>query len=367
MKPAIHQLVAGYQRGDAISNNARLLQRILRGWGHRSEIYCERRRTAPEQRGEVRPMDQLAADCAPRDFVLLHLSIGCRANALFPTLPCRKLLLYHNITPPEYFARLNPSVAAELAEGRRQAATLAGTAELNLADSAFNAGELRGMGYASADVLPLMLDLRQAHRAAAPEVLERFGDGLANLLFVGRIVPNKRHDSLLRVFHEVQRSVEPRSRLVLVGSHQGAEAYHTLLLGAAHALELPRVVFTGTVSQAALTACYRTAAAFVCMSEHEGFCAPLLEAMHHRVPVMALDAAAVGETLGGAGVLFRELDPPLMAETIGRILHDPALRQSVLERQQRRLEAYLGRDFDAELRTALAPALDRRPPAPDTP
>ncbi len=359
MKPAIHQLVAGYQRGDAISNNARLLQRILRGWGHRSDIFCERRRTAPEQRGEVRSMDDLAADCTPRDFVLLHLSIGCRANALFPTLPCRKLLLYHNITPSRYFARLNPSVAAELAEGRRQAAALAGATELNLADSAFNAGELRQMGHVSVGVLPLMIDLREAHRGAAPALLERFGDGLANLLFVGRIVPNKRHDSLLRVFHEVQRSVEPRSRLVLVGSHQGAEAYHTLLLGAAHALELPHVVFTGTVSQDALTACYRTASAFVCMSEHEGFCAPLLEAMHHQVPVLALAAAAVPETLDGAGILFREFDPPLIAETIGRVLHDPVLRQAVLDRQQRRLDAFRRRDYDAELRAALAPALGR--------
>lgn len=357
-QPSIHQLVAGYQRGDAISNTAVLMQRIFRDWGHSSAIYCGRGRTSPELRSEVRDVEALAASCRPDDIALLHLSIGCRANLLFPSLPCRKAILYHNITPEKYFRHLNPAMAECLAEGRRQAAALAGVAELNLADSAFNARELEAMGFPATGVLPLMVDLRGMHREVSPAFRARFDDGAVNLLFVGRVVPNKRHDDLLRVFDAFQHTVEPRSRLLIVGSYHGAEVYHTLLLGAVHALELKQVVFTGAVSQAELNACYRCASVFLCMSEHEGFCAPLLEAMHHDLPVLAIDAAAVPETLGGAGILFHDRNPALIAETLGRAVRDAAFREAVLARQRQRLSAYLGRDFAAELRSALAPLLD---------
>ncbi len=357
MSHAIHQIVAGYQRGDAISNNATLLRSILRGWGHASEIFCERSRTSPEQRHHARDLDMLVSSCRPEDVAILHLSIGCRANRLFPSLPCRKVILYHNITPSEYFTKLNPGIAAALAEGRCQSAELAGAAELNLADSAFNAGELETMGYRSIRVLPLMVDLRTAHQQVSETCLERFADDVVNVLFVGRVVPNKRHDELLRVFHAFQHTVEPRSRLLIVGSYHGTEVYHTLLLGAANTLELQRVVFTGTVSQAELNACYRAASVFLCMSEHEGFCAPLLEAMHHEIPVLAMAAAAVPETMGGAGILFRQRDPALIAETLGRVVRDATFREAVLKRQRQRLQAYISRDLEAELKAALAPVL----------
>lgn len=357
MPSAIHQIVAGYQRGDAISNTAVLLRRLLRGWGRDSEVFCERRRTAPDMRQDAQDLDTLTQRCAPDDVAILHLSIGCRANTVFPALRCRKVILYHNITPPEYFRRLNPTIAADLAEGRRQSAELAGVADVNLADSAFNARELVDMGYGSVGVLPLMVDLQTQHRDTHPAYLERFGDGLVNILFVGRVVPNKRHDELLRVFHDFQHTVEPRSRLVIVGSTMGSEAYHTLLLGAAYALELQRVVFTGAVSQAELNACYRTASAFLCMSEHEGFCAPLLEAMHHDIPVLAAASAAVPETLGGAGILFPERNHALIAETLGRVVRDAPFRAAVLEKQRQRLNTYRNRDLDRELREALAPVL----------
>lgn len=364
-QPSIHQLVAGYQRGDAISNTAVLMQRIFRDWGHPSAIYCERGRTSPELRPEVRDLDTLAQSCRPGDIALLHLSIGCRANLLFPSLPCRKVILYHNITPDHYFRHLNPAMAESLAEGRRQAAALAGAAELNLADSAFNARELAAMGYESAGVLPLLVDLRGMHREISTAFRARFDDGAVNVLFVGRVVPNKRHDDLLRVFDAFQHTVEPRSRLLIVGSFHGAEVYHSLLLGAVHALELKRVVFTGAVSQAELNACYRCASVFLCMSEHEGFCAPLLEAMHHDLPVLAADAAAVPETLDGAGILFHERNPALIAETMGRAVQDPAFREAVLARQRQRLRAYLDRDFAGELHAALGRLLnhsERRAP-----
>lgn len=356
-KPKVYQLVAGYQRGDAISNAANLMQQLFGKMGYQSPIYCERSRTSPEMRRHAQPLEYLAAACRPDDIALLHLSIGCRANLIFPELKCRKVILYHNITPGHYFRYLNPAMADALEEGRQQAAALAGTADINLADSAFNAGELLQMGYPSASVLPLMVDLQGMHAEASASFGSRYTDGCVNILFVGRVVPNKRHDDLLRVFHAFQHTVEPRSRLLVAGSFHGTEAYHSLLLGAAHTMELDRVIFTGTLSQAELNACYRNASVFLCMSEHEGFCAPLLEAMHHDLPVMAMDAAAVPETLDGAGILFHERNPEFIAEMIGEIVRDKDLRDSVLTRQRQRLQKYLDRDYAAELLSAMAPLL----------
>ena len=353
MSAAIYQLVAGFRRGDAISNEALLMRFLFRQWGLVSEIACSPARTAPEQRGEVIDFAALRERVRPEDTAILHLSIGCEANAVFASLPCRRVILYHNITPSRFFERIDPVAAAALAEGRRQARELAGSADINLADSEFNARELAEMGYRDPRALPLMIDLERVHGDVDASYAARFDDGAANVLFVGRVAPNKRHDDLLRVFHDFQHYVEPRSRLVMAGSFDGTEAYRTLLLGQANTLELSRVVFTGTLSQPQLNACYRTASVFLCMSEHEGFCAPLLEAMHHDVPVVAVAAAAVPETLGGAGVLFRDRDYPLIAETLGRLVRDPALRASVLERQRRRVADYRARDFAAELRAAL--------------
>ncbi len=353
MAAAIYQLVAGFRRGDAISNEALLMRFLFRKWGYASEIACASGAVSPDDEDGIIRLDSLRARIRPEDTAILHLSIGCEANLVFPTLPCRRVILYHNITPARFFERIDSVAAARLAEGRRQAADLAGSAETNLADSAFNASELSAMGYRDPRVLPLMIDLEGAHHEVSPTYATRYRDGAVNVLFVGRIAPNKRHDELLRVFHDLQHYVEPFSRLLLVGTYAGAEAYHTLLLGQAYTLDLRRVIFTGGVTQAELNACYRAATVFLCMSEHEGFCAPLLEAMHHDVPVLAIADAAVPETLGGAGVLFHERNYPLIAETIGRIARDPALREAIVAGQRKRLAAYRARDFEAELRTAL--------------
>ena len=354
MAAAIYQLVAGFRRGDAISNEALLMRFLFRKWGCPAEIACATGAVSPDDQDGIISLEELRARVRPEDTAILHLSIGCEANEVFPSLPCRRVILYHNITPPKFFERIDTVAAARLSEGRLQAAALAGVADINLADSAFNASELAAMGYRDPKVLPLMIDLEGAHQKVSPTYATRYRDGAVNVLFVGRVAPNKRHDEILRVFHDLQHYVEPFSRLLLVGTYAGAEGYHTLLLGQAYTLDLRRVVFTGGVTQAELNACYRVATVFLCMSEHEGFCAPLLEATHHDVPVLAVADAAVPETLGGAGVLFHERNYPLIAETIGRIARDPALREAIVAGQRKRLAAYRARDFEAELRAALA-------------
>lgn len=354
---AIHQLVAGFSRGDAISNEAVVMRRLFREWGFASEIYCERRRILPELRGDARDLDELPAVCRPEDLAFLHLSIGSRANEVFAGLRARKALLYHNITPPDYFSLIQPSTALDLARGRAQSAALAGAATVNLADSAFNAGELAEWGYPSAAVFPLMLDFEKLGGTPDRATLRRFADGKVNVLFVGRCAPNKKIEDVISAFACFQKAVEPNSRLILAGSFAGTERYQRLLLTMVRDLKLDNVVFTGSIPQAELNACYRSACVFLCMSEHEGFCIPLIEALVHRVPVLACEAAAVPETLGGAGILFRDKPFEAVAEMLGRLARESDLRRAVLARQDARLAAFKSRDLAAELRSHLAPLL----------
>jgi len=353
-KPAVHQLVAGFRSGDAISDEARLLQACLREHGHDSPIYCPLETLAPRLRDVAHPLEDVRDRVQPDDVALLHVSIGSRSNAVFRTLNCRRAILYHNVTPARFFDRLNPSLGHLLAEGRRQAAALAGVAGINLADSAYNAAELVEMGFDSVGVFPLVLDARFGSGPVDPHMRARLThDGRTNLLFVGRVAPNKRHDRLLQLFHHYQNTIDPRARLVIAGASSGQEAYKALLMGSVHTMELKQVVFTEFLTAAELNACYATASAFVCLSEHEGFCAPLLEAMAWDVPVFALAEAAVPETLDGAGVLFDGFDPAVMAETVGRVLADHELRRRIIERQRHRLDAYRQRHVWGELASLL--------------
>ena len=244
MAAAIYQLVAGFRRGDAISNEALLMRFLFRKWGLTSEIACATGAVSSDDEDNVISLEELRARVRPEDTAILHLSIGCEANEVFPSLPCRRVILYHNITPPKFFERIDTLAASLLAKGRLQAAALAGAADINLADSAFNASELAAMGYKDPKVLPLMIDLEGAHKKEAAYFSAPYRDGAINVLFVGRVAPNKRHDEIIRVFHDLQHYVEPFSRLLLVGTYAGAEAYHTLLMGQAYTLDLRRVIFT---------------------------------------------------------------------------------------------------------------------------
>jgi len=352
---AIHQLVAGYAESDAISNEARVLRSIFRSWGCESEIFSERRRIVPKARGEVRDVSE--GTWRPDDIALLHLSIGSTVNDAFAALPCRKAILYHNITPSSFFDYYQPQTAALLEAGRRQVASLAQTASVVMADSRYNARELEEAGYPPVTVLPLVLDFSALRGRRDEGFFRRWKDGRRNILFVGRVAPNKRHEDLLSAFHYFQKFVCPASRLMLVGSSLGMETYRGLLVAKTKEFELANVEFTGTVTQAQLLAAYDAADAFLCLSEHEGFCIPVLEAMIRGVPVVAYDAGAIAETMDGAGVLLLEKRYDWIAETLGRITGDAALRRALVAGQAERVARYEARDLGQEIRTALTPLL----------
>lgn len=353
-KPEIHQIVCGFQKGDAISTNAVRLQNIFRAWGYESEIFCPLRHIAPPLRDQAKDIGEHRSRSRSGNIVLYHFSIGSETVGYFKGLPDRKVLVYHNITPGHFYRGLYDERSMLLDQGRVALKELAPVPELSLADSGYNAAELEEAGYRNVKVLPIILDFAHLDRHTDETVIKRYSGDIRNILFVGRIVPNKRYEHLIMAFHAYRQFIGKPARLLLVGSYIQMERYLAYLHNLVHELKLKDVIFTGHMIQDRLVAHFRVADLFLSMSEHEGFCIPLLEAMHFSVPVMAYAAAAVPETLGGSGILFREKDYRRIAEMMDLVLDDRKIRSRVIARQNERLTTFDPVSLEKKLRGYLA-------------
>jgi len=352
----IIQLLAGYTNGDAISNHARALQKLFRSWGHESLITAPRQHVHHKLRGTMPGMEEL--DFREGDVVILHLSIGGKVNEVFASLTqCKRAIIYHNITPPEYFRGLNNEICSVLELGLEHVKMLAGVADVNMAVSQFNAGELVKIGYDKVDVVPLVIQLREMDRAPSQTTLKDFDDDLTNILFVGRVAPNKCIDDLICAFYYYQKYHNPNSRLHLIGASSATPFYYQGLLQQVMTLGAENVHFSGFTSDKALRAYYQMSDLFLCMSEHEGVCIPLLEAMHVNMPVLAYAAAAIPETMDGAGVLTHEKHWPSIAAMMDEMIRNQGFRDHVIEGQNKRMARYQDQNLEAKLKQSLAPIL----------
>lgn len=337
MKPrGIHQLSVSAAYGDAIGNEVLEIRDALRQAGYESDVFVEL--IDPRMAAEVRPFQEYREVSSPDNVVLLHYSLGSKVSAMARALPDPMVLVYHNITPAEWFAPYNFGLARDCAMGRVELASLRERCALGLGDSEYNRRELEELGFEPTGVLPLVLDLDRFEGPADRLVLERFDDDRTTFLFVGRVVPNKSFEDILRAFAYYQRWIDHRARLVIVGEYRTFAPYYDALQALAGELRLDEVHFTGHVTQAELNAYYRVADAFVCMSEHEGFCVPLFEAMRRQIPVLAYDAAAIPFSTGEGVLMVEDKDPALVAEAMALLVQDRELRQRLLARQARALE-----------------------------
>jgi glycosyltransferase involved in cell wall biosynthesis len=340
----VHQVLATLGYGDAIGHEVLGIQRVLRRAGYHSDIFVQ---TADPRLEDLTRDYRELRDCSAREQVLIHhFSIGSRASRLAYALPDRMILVYHNITPPQYFVDVHDLLVELCFLGRRELAAYAPRVQLALGDSEFNRQELDAFGFAPTAVLPVVpgfhhLDVVPNRLTAGP-----FDDEAVNVLFVGRIVPNKKIEDLIRFFDAYQRWFNRRSRLLLVGSYGGFEQYYAMLQELIARQRIPNVHFTGQVTNEELTACYDVADVFLCASEHEGFCVPLVEAFHKGIPVLAFAAAAVPATLDGAGVLYDRKDPMQVAALIDAVASDEALRSRIVEGQDAALARLQRKDFD---------------------
>lgn len=343
MKPAVHQVLATLGYGDAIGHEVLGIQRALRAAGYDSEIFVE----TADSRLEHLTVDyrDLPEASHPDNLLIHHFSIGSRASRVAYALPDRMALVYHNITPPEFFVDVHPLLVQLCYLGRRELGVYANRVELGLGDSEFNRQELEALGFASTAVLPVVPDF--SHLGGAPNYMQAgaFDDDWVNILFVGRMIPNKRIEDVIRAFHAYKRWINPRSRLLLVGSHGGFERYLAMLHDFMARIGAADVHLLGHVSNEELAAYYEIADVFLCASEHEGFCVPLMEAFHMGVPVLAYAATAVPATMDGGGILYHRKDPMEIAGLIDAVVSNARLRDEVLTRQDAALERLLAKDF----------------------
>ncbi|MCI0574348.1 MAG: glycosyltransferase [Myxococcaceae bacterium] len=353
---AVHQLLPRLAQGDAVGNQVRLLQRLLRGWGYASDIY------APEAdaalKGEVRPPSRYAREADRHSVLLVHHSFASGLVPVVASAPGRVALVYHNITPSFLLGRFDRRLAAACERGRDELEVLTRRADLAFAYSDFSAAELRAAGVPRVERLPFAIDWEAFDAPPDPTMRARFDDGMRNVLFVGRGVPSKRLEDVLRVFAAYQKLYEPRSRLLIVGELHRDSAYGTWVHTVRQLLGVERVHILGRVGQAELSALYSVAHVYLSMSAHEGFGVPLLEAMHRRVPVVAYGAAAVPETLGGAGLCTFTREPMEVARLLAMLDADAGLRARFVDAQSTRVARLQAEATPEVLHTHLAPLFE---------
>ncbi|MFQ5743710.1 MAG: glycosyltransferase [Acidobacteriota bacterium] len=355
----IHQLVATAHAGDATGNTALTLAGVLHRDGHQAEIFALE--VDRSLRHIVRSFSEFEAP-AEGDTTVLHFNLPSPLSQALAECHGRRVLIYHNLTPPELLLPYCPEIARLTALGRRELQQLASQERVDMAIgvSEYNTRDLRATGFSATATAPLMVDLQRFDSAPNPVLaakLER--DAIPTFITVGRVAPNKRLEDLLKLAAYYLRYVNPRARFLVVGGCRGLETYLDSLVELHGKLKLDRrVQFVGRVPLADLIAYNRCATAYLCLSAHEGFCAPLLEAMKFGIPIIARRAAAIPETLGNAGILVDSEDPAEWAEMLHLVATDQTLRKALAARAADRLAAY-DQDRIAALWLSLLTAVDQ--------
>ncbi len=328
----IHQFVHTLSYGDAISSEVLALRRSFRELGIPSEIYCIN--VHPRYKGEAHDY---------RDFVsqhgagfsgtaLLHYSLGSPLNDLYFSLSsARRSLIYHNLTPPHWFEGVNPRIVADIKRGQEELPALCRVTDLLIADSNYNAGELKELGF-EAVVLPLMIDPARWDVPTNQGIAGLVKSGAEiNLVHIGRFAPNKKIEEVIKVFYFLHHHINKNSRLWLVGIDIDTELYSFSIKRLVEELRLSHAVtFAGCLDDTEIRALYENCTAYLCMSEHEGFCLPAIEAMHFGLPVIAYDSSALSDTVGQGGIIVSEKRHPQIAELINQIHLDKELRDKLI-------------------------------------
>jgi glycosyltransferase involved in cell wall biosynthesis len=336
------QFVPTFEPG-AVGGHMVELLRLWREERGEAEVFAEHQRG--DDAGRAHPFRDYGTrrfPARPDDVLVYQMAIGSAVADFVRDRPEALVLNHHNLTPPELLEQWEPTAAHGVQWGMAQLRELAPRTTLAVAVSHYNAGQLREAGYRDIEVAPVLFDLDAFDRDVEQEALEALTapqEG-ADWLFVGRLAANKCQHDVVRAFALYRTAFDPAARLHIVGPAP-ANAYRDALADLVRELDLGGAVsITGGVSSGALGAYYQAADVFVCLSEHEGFCVPLLEAMANRVPIVAFAAAAVPETLGDGGLLLRTKQPAVVAAAVDRVVHDPVVRAGLIEAGAERLRAF---------------------------
>ncbi|MCB0330282.1 MAG: glycosyltransferase family 4 protein [Bdellovibrionales bacterium] len=344
---AIHQIVPAMNYGDAVANTALVLQECFREWGVASEIFCHV--WSKELKARFLNLEDILDDNQSL-FLYHHCTGGTAAFEHFSKLKSRKAMLFQNITPPKFFENWSDDSAQHSATGLREIDMLRSVIEFALVPSSFNESVLFEHNIHRTYHIPLVF--QESHlqsRFSLPILQKIYSEDAFNILTVGRLAPNKKIEDILDSFALLQKKSAKPVRLFIVGSRAGYERYSAFLLQKTIELQISDCLFLGKVPQDELAAYYQLADCYLCLSEHEGFCVPLVEAMYSKVPIVAFSAGAIPETLGNSGVLLEEKSPETVSNSILQISEDSSFRESLIQKQSAELPRF---SIDA-LKTSL--------------
>ena len=345
--------------GDAITNDILGMYDALERSGAEVRVYCAETDLKERKVWHVSRINSFLKQ--PSDILIYHYSIGWEpALELLRRKKCKRVVKYHNVTPPEFFAPWSEAYEVACREGRAQLRAVAeSNCDLYLSDSEYNMRELikYGADEALSAALAPFHHIDRLHSLDADlSVLNAYRDARANILMVGRVAPNKGHASLIKAFSIYHRYYNNQSRLFIVGKEdRRLSSYSEHLRALVRSLGLQEaVIFTGEVSDQQLKAYYLLSHVFMIMSEHEGFCVPLVEAMAMKIPVVAYASSAIPQTLGGAGLLWEEHDPHLLAESANFLIKDESVAAALGLMGLRRYESkFTNEKIEAEFLQAL--------------
>lgn len=345
-KSRVIQLTPTLAFGDAVSNDVFAMNEVLTKLGF--ENYIVALNIAKKVQGSAINVKKFVPN--ENDIFIYHMSIGNELSEyVFSAKVKKKIMVYHNITPPEFFDGISV-LSTPCRNGRNELKKLSSVIDFALCDSDYNKEELDALGYKNTATLPIVFD-KSEYLATTPsqKVIDEYkGDGFTNILFVGRIAPNKKQEDIIQSFHLYHKYINPKSRLFLVGAVVTTERYMDGLLEYIAENSIDGVHFLGHVNFSEILAYYKIADVFLCESEHEGFCVPLLEAMTFDIPIVAYASTAIPYTMGDSGIIFTEKDHKVVAELLNMAVSDTSLREKIIEKQRKRLD-----DFDIEKTKAL--------------
>lgn len=335
-KKIVNQITATMSFGDAISNEVLAIKKMLDDMGIENRIFAEN--IDPKLSKYVNKYTDYKGH---KDELLInHFGIGSDVNDYIDNLKnSNKIIRYHNITPYKFFEGYNLVTSKLCKIGREQLKRSRDVYKYCLAVSDYNKQELESLGYSNIEVIPIIMALDDYKKAPDKGVLSKTDKNIKNIVFVGRVSPNKKQEDVIKSFYYYKKYFNNKSRLFIVGNYEGMERYHKQLSDLIKELNLEAsVYFTGHIRFEEILAYYKIADLFLCMSEHEGFCVPLVESMFFKVPILAYASSAIPSTLSGSSILVKEKDYKYIAGMIDYILENYDFKEKIIAKQNMRLE-----------------------------
>jgi len=342
MKKRIYQLLPTLNPFDAIGNEACVIQDELKKLGYHSEIYAQN--IHPSMKNKAKNYQDYKKSEDTNEIFIYHHSIGSDLFDFILSLDSKIIMIYHNVTPPEFFEGTNNVIADLLKQGKIQLEKLKTRIDLAVGDSEYSRLELEKIGYKKTGVFPILFDMKKYKQKPDQTLISKYKKS-TNILYVGRIAPNKNVEEIIKIFHYYSSNINPNSNLFLVGRFDGvSDSYYQLLQSLIHKAEIKNIHIITDADDKKLVTLYSMADLFIIMSKHEGFCVPLVESMIFKIPIIANNSTAIPYTLDGAGFLTSDETFEEIGELVDVILGDESIKLDIVQKQTKRLSTLYEKD-----------------------